>query len=74
MGRIKATVKDGRLVVDSPTSLPDGLELDLVIDDGGDSLDADDRAKLHAALEAAAAEGEIGVGRPGADVIASLPT
>ena len=72
MGRIKATVKDGRLVVDTPTSLPEGLEVDLVIDDGGDDLDEDSRAKLHAALQASAKEAEDGLGRPAGEVLASL--
>jgi hypothetical protein len=47
---IKATVKAGRLVVDEPTSLPDGTEVDLLPLDPGDWLDDADRAALHEAL------------------------
>jgi hypothetical protein len=47
---IKATVKAGRLVVDEPTSLPDGTEVELLPLDPGDWLDDDDRAALHKAL------------------------
>ncbi len=69
MGQIKATVKDGRLVVHMPTNLPEGLEVDLVTDD---DLDAESRAKLHAALQASAKEAEQGLGRPATEVLASL--
>lgn len=47
---IKARVLAGRLVVDEPTDLPDGTELDLLPLDPGDWLDEDDRAALHKAL------------------------
>jgi len=47
---LKARVRAGRLVVDEPTDLPEGTEVDLLPLDPGDWLDADDRAALHAAL------------------------
>jgi hypothetical protein len=47
---IKARVQAGRLVVDEPTDLPDGTELDLLPLDPGDWLDDDERAALHNAL------------------------
>jgi hypothetical protein len=47
---IKARVREGRLVVDEPTELPDGTELDLLPLDPGDWLDEADRAALHKAL------------------------
>ena len=47
---IKATVKAGRLVVDEPTNLPDGTEVELLPLDPGDWLDDTDRAALHQAL------------------------
>ena len=47
---IKATVKAGRLVVDEPTSLPEGTEVELLPLDPGDWLDDTDRAALHKAL------------------------
>ena len=73
MGRIKAVVIDGRLVVDAPTALPDGLEVELVIDDGGDDLDEKSRAALHNALVASNDALNEGKGRSGADVLASIP-
>lgn len=47
---IKARVVGGRLVVDEPTNLPDGTEVDLVSVDPGVWLPEAERAALHAAL------------------------
>ena len=47
---IKARVRAGRLVVDEPTELPEGTELELLPLDPGDWLDEADRAALHKAL------------------------
>ncbi len=47
---IKARVRAGRLVVDEPTNLPEGTEVELLPLDPGDWLDDADRAALHAAL------------------------
>jgi len=58
---VKATVTNGRLVVDEPTSLPEGTVLELVIDDEGNELDDRERAALDAAISASlqqAADGE----------------
>ena len=49
MQRLKAVVRNGRLVVDEPTAPPEGTEIELVpVDDG---LDPDERARLLAALD-----------------------
>lgn len=47
---ITAFVRDGRLVVDAPTELPDGTTVTLLPLDPGDWLDEADRAALHRAL------------------------
>ena len=47
---IKARVNGGRLVVDEPTDLPDGTEVELLALDPGDWLDDSDRVALHRAL------------------------
>ncbi|HVT03408.1 MAG TPA: hypothetical protein VHL58_08550 [Thermoanaerobaculia bacterium] len=47
---IKARVRAGRLVVDEPTDLPEGTELELLPLDPGDWLDETDRAALHKVL------------------------
>ncbi len=47
---LKARVRAGRLVLDEPTDLPEGTEIQLLPLDPGDWLDEADRAALHAAL------------------------
>jgi hypothetical protein len=44
-------IRPGRLVVDEPTDLPGGTEVELLPLDPGDWLDEDDRAALHQALK-----------------------
>ena len=46
---MKARVVRGRLVLDEPTDLPEGSEVELV-PLGSDDLDDEDRDRLHAAL------------------------
>jgi hypothetical protein len=47
----KGRMKASRLVVDEPTDLPEGTEVDLLPLDPGDWLDDENRAALHQALE-----------------------
>jgi hypothetical protein len=47
---ITARVHAGRLVVDEPSGLPEGTELELLPLDPGDWLDDPGRAALHEAL------------------------
>lgn len=47
---LKGHVKSGRLIVDVPTDLPEGTEVELLPLDPGDCLDDTDRAALHEAL------------------------
>lgn len=47
---LKARVKAGRLILDEPTDLPEGTEIELLPLDPGDWLDDEDRAALHQAL------------------------
>jgi len=72
MKSIRARVRNGRLTVDEPTELPEGLVLDLVIDDEGDDLDEEERQALHRALLHAATEAEAGLMRPAEDVLRDL--
>ena len=72
MRTIKARVRGGRLLVDEPTSLPEGAELDLVAADDGDQLDDAERAELHTALRAAWENTTRGETRPAEELIARL--
>jgi hypothetical protein len=58
---IKARVQAGRLVVDEPTNLPEGTEIELLPLDPGDWLDEADRAALHVALSES--EADLAAGR-----------
>ena len=57
---IKALVHGGRLVVNEPSDLPEGTEVELLPLDPGDWLDDADRQALHNAL--AESEADIAVG------------
>jgi hypothetical protein len=70
MQPVKAHVKNGRLVLDEPTDLPEGTEVTLSIAD--DDLDDEDRAQLHAALERSMAQAKAGKLVDADDVIARL--
>lgn len=58
---LKAKVQKGRLVLDEPTDLPEGTEVDLLPLDPGDWLDDDDRKALHQALDQS--EADVAAGR-----------
>jgi hypothetical protein len=69
---IKARVHAGRLVIDEPTNLPEGTEIELLPLDPGDWLDDADRAALHAAL--AESNADVAAGRliDAADILREL--
>jgi hypothetical protein len=50
MMALKAHVKGGRLLLDEPTDLPDGSEVELTLVE--DEFDPEERARLDAALDA----------------------
>jgi len=72
MGPIRARVKNGRLIIDEPTDLPEGTVLDLVQDDEGDDLTAEERKALHAELRRGVRAAKDGETRPAAKVLAEL--
>lgn len=51
MQALKVQVKNGRLVVDEPTDLPEGAEVEVVVIN--DELTAEERTELHASLDRA---------------------
>lgn len=68
---MKAHVRNGHLVLDVPTDLPEGTEVDLVLL-GGDDLDDAERERLHRALTESADDMAAGRVRPAAEVLAGL--
>jgi hypothetical protein len=69
---IHAKVQSGRIIVDEPTSMPDGTTLNLVVDDEGDDLDPEERAALLAHLEVSWRSTEAGRVRPASELLAEL--
>ena len=57
---IAIQVKNGRLLLDEPTDLPDGAEVDVLVID--DELAAEERAELHASLDRALEDSDAGRG------------
>ena len=72
MGPIRARVKNGRLVVDQPTKLPEGTILNLVQDDEGEDLTNAERTLLHAELRRSLRAARQGRTRSASEVIATL--
>jgi hypothetical protein len=68
---LKARVRNGRLVLDEPTDLPEGIEVELVFADG-EELDAEERRELYGALLEGSDELDAGQGEDMAAVIAEL--
>ena len=65
-------VRNGRLVVDEETSLPEGTVLELVLDDDEDALDDEQRRALDAAISESLQQAASGQVKPAADVLTRL--
>jgi hypothetical protein len=75
MQALKAHVKSGRIIVDEPTDLPEGAELEvgcLQVVDSGDDLDDEERERLHRGLDQAIASVRAGRTVDGDEVINRL--
>lgn len=72
MSPLRARVENGRIVLDEPTTLPDGTVIDLVADDEGDDLSDEERHALHEALSASWESAEAGRLRPASAVLNEL--
>ncbi len=68
----RAQVVNGRIVLDEPTDLPDGTVLELVVDEGGDSLDDEDRELLHESIREGMEQIRRGEVVPAEQVLADL--
>jgi hypothetical protein len=69
---LRAVVKNGRLILDEATSLPEGTVLDLVADDESDNLDDTEREALHEHLSEAMRSVESGRARPASEILDEL--
>jgi hypothetical protein len=72
MSPLRARVQNGRIVLDEPTTLRNGTVINLVADDEGDDLTADERRALHEALSASAQSAEAGQLRPASAILDEL--
>ncbi|HEX7603171.1 MAG TPA: hypothetical protein VF316_16250 [Polyangiaceae bacterium] len=65
MQPLRAHVRNGRLVLDEPTDLPEGeivelVPIDKVLAHGGDDLDDEERERLHQSIERGLADVKAG--------------
>lgn len=72
MSPLRARVEKGRLVLNEPTTLPEGTVIELVADDEGDDLNEPERRALHEALSASSMSAEAGRLRPVQEVLDEL--
>ena len=72
MATLKAEVKNGHLVLNEPTDLPEGTVVELVEADPFADMDPEERAKLHAVIEQSRADAKAGLGVPAEEVIREL--
>ena len=72
MSPLRARVEKGRLVLNEPTTLPEGTVIELVADDEGDDLTDEERRALHEALSASSKSAEAGRLRPAQEVLNEL--
>ena len=72
MGPLRARVQKGRLVLDEPTALPEGMVVDLVADDEDDDLTDQERRALHEALSDSWKSAEEGHLRPASAILDEL--
>jgi hypothetical protein len=70
MQSFKARVHNGRLVLDEPTDLPEGTEVELMPVDG--DFDSEERARLLKAIEEGAEDFERGDHMDGFEFVAQL--
>ena len=69
---IKGTVRDGRIVVDEPTDLPEGTVLHLVLDDGADAMQQEEIDAINASIAKSLEQARAGMLIPADDVIRQL--
>ena len=72
MDPLRARVENGRLVLDEPTTLPEGTVINLVADDQDDDLTDEERRALHETLSRSWKSSEAGRLRPASGILNEL--
>ena len=74
MATLKAQVRNGRLVLDEPTELPEGAVVEFTIADDSDDLDDEERAALREALGRSWCSAAAGDTKPAEEILRVLRT
>jgi hypothetical protein len=69
---LHALARNGRVVVDEPTSLPDGVKVDLLVLDAAGEMPADEETALEASLRRGLEQADRGEIHSVDDVLARL--
>jgi hypothetical protein len=72
MHGLRARVERGRLILDQPTTLPEGTIVNLVVDDEGDDLTDAERDRLHEVLGRSWESAQRGSVRPASAIVEEL--
>jgi hypothetical protein len=72
MGTLEAVVKNGRLILDEPTELPDGTVVRLMPEDPFADMPDDERERLHAILDQSLEDARANRGMPAEEFFAHL--
>lgn len=68
----RAQVRNGKLVLDEPTDLPEGTSVELIHPDGEDDIPAAERAAFEASLARGMEQARRGESVPASEVLARL--
>lgn len=69
---LRARVRGGRLVLDEPSSLPEGTEVELIPAEDIDELNPEERARLHGFLAESIQKHVPGTGVPADEVLVRI--
>lgn len=72
MGTLRAQVRGGRLVLDEPTDLPEGTQVELVEADPFSAMDPKQRERMEASIDRGLQQAKAGEVRPLDDVLNEL--
>lgn len=72
MSTLRAFVRNRRLIMNEPTDLPEGTEIELTAADSADELDEEERSRLHAALQQSWASAQAGRTFPAEKILRKL--